>query len=72
MDRNDEIHFFKELDYWKIPTRPGYTYKSNSYGGGCKNCCNNTNNHTNLRVTIDEKSNAAKQLRDASVEHRHR
>jgi hypothetical protein len=20
MDRNDEIHFFKELDYWKIPT----------------------------------------------------
>jgi hypothetical protein len=21
MDKNDEIHFFKELDYWKIPTK---------------------------------------------------
>ena len=21
MDHNDEIHFFKELEYWKIPTR---------------------------------------------------
>lgn len=21
MDRNDEIHFFKELDFWKIPTK---------------------------------------------------
>lgn len=20
MDRNDEIHFFKELEYWKVPT----------------------------------------------------
>jgi hypothetical protein len=20
MDRNDEIHFFKELDFWKVPT----------------------------------------------------
>lgn len=23
MDHNDEIHFFKELEYWKIPTRYG-------------------------------------------------
>ena len=22
-DRNDEIHFFKELDHWGIPVRPG-------------------------------------------------
>jgi hypothetical protein len=21
MDRNDEIHFFKELEFWKIPTK---------------------------------------------------
>ncbi len=21
MDRNDELHFFKELEYWKIPTK---------------------------------------------------
>jgi hypothetical protein len=21
MDKNDEIHFYKELDFWKIPTR---------------------------------------------------
>ena len=26
MDRNDEIHFFKELDYWKIGTRLGQDY----------------------------------------------
>lgn len=23
MDKNDEIHFFKELDFWKVPVRPG-------------------------------------------------
>ena len=69
MDRNDEIHFFKELDYWKIPTRPGYTYKSQHGGAGnCNHCCS-TNNHTGMqRVTIDEKESAAKQLRNTSVE----
>jgi len=26
MDRNDEIHFFKELDFWKIPIKDGTKY----------------------------------------------
>ena len=68
LDRNDEIHFFKELDYWKIPTRPGYTYKSAS-GGGCNHCCSSKNVESHMkRVTIDEKETAAKQLRNTSIE----
>ena len=31
MDKNDEIHFFKELDYWKIPVRPNTKSASSVY-----------------------------------------
>ena len=64
MDRNDEIHFFKELDFWKIPTRKGYTYKSNHTGG--HHCCNNGGHNCNQstqRVTIEEKMEASSQMR---------
>jgi len=26
MDKNDEVHFFKELDFWKIPTKHGQSH----------------------------------------------
>jgi hypothetical protein len=30
-DKNDEIHFFKELDFWKVPVRPGTKSASQVY-----------------------------------------
>ena len=31
MDKNDEVHFFKELDFWKVPVRPGTKSASQVY-----------------------------------------
>ena len=31
MDKNDEIHFFKELDFWKVPVKPGTKSASQVY-----------------------------------------
>lgn len=30
MDRNDEIHFFKELDFWKVPVKPTSKHHPNT------------------------------------------
>ena len=31
MDKNDEVHFFKELDFWKVPVKPGTKSASQVY-----------------------------------------
>jgi hypothetical protein len=30
-DKNDEVHFFKELDFWKVPVKPGTKSASSVY-----------------------------------------
>lgn len=35
MDRNDEIHFFKECDYWKIPIKEGTKYPQSARSQHC-------------------------------------
>jgi len=46
MDRNDEIHFFKELDFWKIPTKQGTKYKGFAPRQQ-HHCCHNQGNNMN-------------------------
>ena len=54
MDKNDEIHFFKELDFWKVPVRPGTKSASQVY---------NAQNYPTQKMNTSFGSSGKKQAR---------